>query len=67
MNDLWPLVQELERAAWERKWSRVKKARKALEAVIGKRPHDPLFRIETGQSLIVEDTLRTPREEPKEG
>jgi hypothetical protein len=40
---LWPLIQALERACWSRKWSAVKKARKALEAHIGKRPHDPLF------------------------
>lgn len=40
---LWRLIQALERAAWGRKWSEVKQARKALEQVLGKRPHDPLF------------------------
>lgn len=43
---LWPLIQALERACWKRKWSEVKAARKALEAEIGDRPHDPLFKSE---------------------
>ena len=60
-HQLWLLVQELERAAWERKWSRVKQARRALEQVLGKRPHDPLFKIETSQTLIVEDSLNPPK------
>lgn len=58
-EDQWRLIQALERAAWSRRWSDVKKARKALEAVLGPRPHDPLFKIETGQH-VVEDTLNKP-------
>lgn len=42
-DEIWRLVQALERAAWSRRWSDVKKARKALEHVLGPRPHDPLF------------------------
>lgn len=55
---LWRQIQTLERAAWSRRWSDVKRARKVLEKELGKRPHDPLFHIETGQSQIIEDTLR---------
>lgn len=60
-DKVWVLIQTLERAAWSRRWSDVKKARKALEAVLGPRPHDPLFKIETGQTLIVEDSLNPPK------
>ena len=39
MNDLWPLVHAVERAAWSRSYKQVKIARKALEQAIGTRPH----------------------------
>lgn len=42
-QELWVLIQAAERAAWKRKWSELKTARKALEAVIGPRPSDPVF------------------------
>jgi hypothetical protein len=53
---LWRLIQTLERAAWARRWSDVKHARRALEKVLGKRPHDPLFQIPTGQHML-DDSL----------
>jgi len=54
---VWLLVQGLERAAWSRRWSDVKKARRALEKELGKRPHDPLFHIPTGQHML-DDSLK---------
>jgi hypothetical protein len=54
---VWLLVQALERAAWSRRWSDVKKARRALEKELGKRPHDPLFQIPTGQHML-DDSLK---------
>lgn len=42
-SELWALVIELERANWQRKWGAVRRARKALEAALGPRPHTGPF------------------------
>lgn len=38
VDPLWLKIQALERACWSRKWSDIKRARKAIEADLGKRP-----------------------------
>jgi hypothetical protein len=42
-EELWALVHAVEQAAWSRKWSALKTARKALEPHLGPRPHFTSF------------------------
>lgn len=42
VDPLWSKIQALERACWSRKWSDIKRARKAIEADLGKRPEATL-------------------------
>jgi hypothetical protein len=38
VDPMWLKIQALERACWSRKWADIKRARKAIEADLGKRP-----------------------------
>jgi hypothetical protein len=55
---LWPLIIDLEKACWTRKWSAAKKARKALEERLGqKRPKGTVIDGEEADWVEGEDSV----------
>lgn len=49
--DLWPLLNELERAAWSRSFKRVQAARKAIEQATGSERPTPRIELESASQF----------------